>query len=121
MAKQDSSAKPSEAVISPTPQTVDEFVESGWTHYSKKEYFRAEADFQKALEMSPGNVDVLYPLGMAQQASGRIQEAIHTFEKTIKLLEDTPLDNQARTHMLIRLAKGHINRMKTGDWKLDEV
>lgn len=101
------------------PQNEEEYVQSGWNHYTKKEYYRAEADFKKALEISPDNVDTLYALGMALQASGRQPEAIQTFEKVIKMLEDPGDENFVRAHMLTRLALGHINRIKTGDWKLE--
>ena len=101
------------------PQTDDEYVKSGWEHYSKKEYYRAEADFQKALELTPDNVDTMYALGMTFQASGRQAEAIRTFEKTIQLLENVEEVDFVRAHMMTRLARGHISRMKTGDWNLD--
>lgn len=100
------------------PQTEDEFVKSGWEHYSKKEYYRAEADFQKALDISPNNPDTLYALGMTYQASGRQPEAIRTFEKTIQVLENAGENDFVRAHMMTRLARGHINRIKTGDWNL---
>lgn len=119
MAKQSNVGKTSvEPDVQANPQTADEFVESGWRHFSKKEYYRAEADFQKALEMDSDNVDTLYALGMAQQASGRPQDAIHTFEKVIQALESPDYPDHVRALMLTRLARGHISRMKTGDWKI---
>jgi tetratricopeptide (TPR) repeat protein len=103
-----------------TNQSVEEYFRSGWSHYSKKEYYRAEADFQKALAAAPGNVDVLYGLGMALQASGRQPEAISTFESVIQLLSMPAPEDKVRAFMLARLARGHVNRIKTGDWKLQE-
>jgi len=100
------------------PQSAEEFVQSGWNHYSKKEYYRAEADFQKALELSPDHIDTLYALAMTFQTSGRQQEAIHTFERVLKGLAQLEEVDKVRAHMLGRLAQGHINRIKTGDWKL---
>jgi tetratricopeptide (TPR) repeat protein len=117
MAKQISAA-PHESVTAPDPQTAEEFTQSGWDHYSKKEYYRAEADFQKALELSPDNIDTLYVLALTLQSSGRQQEAIHTFEKVIKELKQSETVEKVRAHMLVRLAQGHINRIKTGDWNL---
>lgn len=102
-----------------TPQGEEEYVQSGWSHYSKKEYYRAEADFKKALEISPNNADTMYALAMTLQSSGRQPEAIQTFEKVISMLEEPGDENIVRAHMLSRLARGHINRMKTGDWNLD--
>ncbi len=119
MAKQVGEEKSVEPTDPSSPRSADELVESGWSHYSKKEYYRAEADFQKALEMTPNNADTMYALAMTQQASGRPQDAIHTFEKVIQLLEATKEENPVRALMLTRLSHGHINRIKTGDWKLD--
>lgn len=117
MAKQVSETNP-EPVTADLPQTAEELVESGWSHFSKKEYYRAEADFQKALELSPDHIDTLYALAMTFQNSGRQQEAIHTFEKVINGLPQLEEADKVRAHMLGRLAQGHINRIKTGDWNL---
>jgi len=117
MAKQ-TSPTTHETSVAPIPQTYDDFYKSGWSHYSKKEYYRAEADFQKSLELSPDNADSFYALAMTYQASGRQQEAVQTFEKTIKALNSAEDDDKVRAHMLTRLAQGHINRIKTGDWNL---
>jgi tetratricopeptide (TPR) repeat protein len=102
------------------PKTADEFTQRGWDHYTKKEFFRAENDFFKALELSPQNPDILYALGMTLQASGRSQDAIAQFEKLIILLQEPAEEDQVRARMLVRLARGHINRIKTGDWHLEE-
>lgn len=93
-------------------------VETGWQHYSRKEYFRAEADFQKALEGSPGAVDTLYALAMTYAASGRPQEAVQAFGKVLVLLQNPQGIDLVRVHMLVRLAQGHINHIQTGDWDL---
>ena len=119
MAKQSVSEKPIERGTASAPPPIEEYIESGWTHYSKKEYFRAEADFQKALAIIPNHPDTLYALGMTQQASGKQQDAISTFEKVIGVLQDANDIDYVRVHMLTRLARGHINRMRTGDWGLD--
>ncbi len=118
MAKTNSSEKAGEQVRTTNPQTFDEFMESGWEHYSKEDYPRAEADYQQALTQKPDNADTLYALGMAQQAGGKLQEAVKTFEKVIQLLQNGEPEDKVRAHMLVRLAQGHINRMLTGDWGL---
>ncbi len=120
MAKQVGEEHAAEPTEPSTPKTADELIESGWNHYSKKEFFRAEADFQKALEIQPDNADTLYAMGMSQQAGGRNQEAITTFEKVIQLLEARKVEDPVRALMLTRLSNGHINRMKTGSWDLDK-
>jgi tetratricopeptide (TPR) repeat protein len=120
MAKQIGEGKAVEPTEPSTPVTADEFIESGWNHFSKKEFFRSEADFKKALEIQPENADTLYALGMAQQASGNTQEAIRTFEEVIQLLEARKVEDPVRSLMLTRLANGHINRMKTGNWDMQK-
>ena len=119
MARKNDEEKPANNLPEKEPETAPEFVERGWDHYSRKEYFRSEADFQKALDLLPDDVDTLYALGMTQHASGRLQEAVKTFEKTIQILESPSYVDSVRSHMLIRLARGHINRIQTGDWKLE--
>lgn len=99
-------------------QTAEDFFQSGWRHYSSKEFFRAEADFQKAIELSPDYLDSFYGLGMTYQASNRQPEAIKAFEKVINMLAGNAEVENVRAHMLSRLARGHINLMKTGDWNL---
>lgn len=97
---------------------TEALVESGWQHYSRKEYFRAESDFQKALEISPDNADTVYALAMNYMASARQREAIQAFGKVLAMLQNPPDNNYVRAHMLSRLAQGHINHMQTGDWNL---
>jgi len=103
----------------PLPSAADQHVENGWRHFSGKEYFRAESEFRKALEVVPDDPDTLFALAMTQQANGQKQEAKQTFEKVIQLLENPGFDNPVRALMLVRLARAHISRMKTGDWGMD--
>jgi tetratricopeptide (TPR) repeat protein len=120
MAKQIGGTKAIEPSEPSTQRPADGFIESGWSHYSKKEYSGAEEDFRKAYEIEPDNADTLYALAMSQQADGRQEQAIRTFEKTIEQLEARKAEDPVRFLMLTRLAHGHINRMKTGDWMLSK-
>ncbi len=114
-------AEPGNASTLNTASDADNLVESGWRHYSQKEYSQGIADFQKALELTPNNVDTLYALAMAQQAAGEKQESIETFTRVIHLLEDPQQGiDHTRALMLGRLARGHISRMQTGDWQLNK-
>jgi Flp pilus assembly protein TadD len=101
------------------PKSAEDFTARGWHHYMKKEFFRAESDFRKALDLTPDHPDYLYGLALALQASGRSVDAIQVFEETIQALQKRPEEEAVRSHMLTRLARGHINHIKTGDWKLD--
>lgn len=100
------------------PQTALEFFERGWRFYSSQEYIRSEADFLKAIELQPEDIDANYGLGMVYQASGNEQKAVQTFEKVIALLENSPGVDSVRSSMLSRFARGHINRIQTGDWHI---
>lgn len=102
-------------------QAALEYFENGWRHYSSKEFDQAEANFRKALEMQPDYVDALYGLGMTYQASGRQKEAIAAFEKVIVLLEEGRQNASVRARMLTRFARGHINRITTGDWRMEQT
>lgn len=120
MAKIASSPPPAQPDETINPTSPEDYSARGWAHYSKKEYFRAESDFQKSIELAPDNLDHVFGLGLAQQASGRPVEATETFEKLLRMLANPGPENKVRYHMLSRLVRGHINLMKTGDWKLDE-
>lgn len=100
------------------PKTGDDFLARGWSHYSKNEFFRAESDFRKALEDTPDHPDYLYGLALALQASGRSVDAVQTFEKVIQVLTKESEGYGARAIMLSRLARAHINRIKTGGWNM---
>jgi tetratricopeptide (TPR) repeat protein len=110
--------KNSETVPFVDPKSAEEFTQRGWDHYTKKEYFRAETDFRKALDIKPEHYDASYALAMTLDASGRQQEAIAEFEKVIDLLKEPGDEDIVRAHMLVRLARGHISRIKTGEWNL---
>jgi tetratricopeptide (TPR) repeat protein len=119
MIKKIGGAKTSETAPIIDPQSAADYTQRGWDHYTKKEYFRAESDFLKALELSPDHYDAQYALALTHQASGRAPEAIAGFEKIIALLKDVDEQDHVRALMLTRLARGHINRIKTGQWHLE--
>lgn len=120
MAKQNNDMKANVAEAVANPQTAKDYIESGWSHYSKKEFYRAESDFQKALDLEPGNADTEYALGMTLMASSRQQDAVQAFQKVLSMLQNNPTEDLARASMLSRLAQGHINRIQTGDWGINQ-
>ena len=69
--------------------------------------------------MKPNSINAYYGLGLILKVQGRKQESIDAFNKVIELLETDPIEEQARSEMLRRLSKAHINQMTTGDWGLD--
>lgn len=100
----------------PDPKSADDFNQHGWSQYSKKDFSSAEANFRKALSFFPENPEYLYGLAMSLSAAGRQQEAVAAFEQVIQGLENPPDELKVRFHMLARFARGHINRIRTGDW-----
>jgi hypothetical protein len=70
--------------------------------------------------MKPDNPDGMYALGLTLGAAGKTQEAISTFQDVIEYMSSRVTDEtRVRYHMLMRLSRGHINRMKTGEWRLN--
>jgi Tfp pilus assembly protein PilF len=119
MAKEIGQEKAVEPTEPSEPRVADELVESGWHHYAQNEFDQAEEDFKKSLEITPHNADTMYALAMTQQAARRSQDAVQTFQKVIQLIDMYKEEDPVRALMLTRLANGHINRITTGDWKLD--
>ncbi len=99
-----------------SPQTPSEFAARGWLFFGRQEYAKAVADYRQALDSNDNDPDTLYALGMALAASSQPQEAIGAFERALASLAS--LDDAVRVRMLTRLIKGHISRIKTGDWHL---
>lgn len=101
------------------PQTAEDFAERAWQNYSRRAYEQAQADFRRSLDLNPDNADVMYALGLCLAADGKSQEAISTFDDVIEYLSNRITDEtRVRYYMLIRLSRGHINRIKTGEWRL---
>lgn len=99
-----------------TAHTTQEYANRGWLFYTQKNYPKAVDDFMAAKKQSPDNPDVLYALGLALAAGGQSQAALVAFEDCLSVLES--IEDLSRKMMLRKLTKGHINRIKTGDWSL---
>ncbi len=95
--------------------TSDELLARAWLYYGRQDYGKSEADLRKALDLDPGNLEILYALGLTLSASGRSQEALPVFEQAVEALTD---QSTVRANMLRKLIKGHISRIKTGDWHI---
>lgn len=102
------------------PQTAEEFAERAWSNYSRKLFEQAEEDFRRSLSLKSDNPDAMYALGLTLAAAGKAQEAISTFQDVIEYLGSRVTEEtRVRYHMLMRLSRGHINRVKTGEWRLE--
>jgi tetratricopeptide (TPR) repeat protein len=100
--------------------TGEEYLKRGVAYYARKQYENAENDLRTAIAMDADPVEAYYCLGMVLKAASKSEEAIQCFEKVLDLLNQGRLKNHDRQAMLQRLAKGHINYMKTGDWDLEK-
>jgi tetratricopeptide (TPR) repeat protein len=98
----------------------DEYLKRGVAYYARKQYENAENDLRTALAMDADPIEVNYCLGMVLKAESKSDEAIQCFEKVLDLLSQSRMKNYDRQAMLRRLAKGHINFIKTGDWDLEK-
>ena len=104
------------------PQPAEEYAGSGWVHYGKREFYRAEADFRKALEYAPDDIQTIYGIGLCMHASGRPQEAAEVFDRVIQMAgsladnaQTQPPQQYVRANMLSRMAQDHLSRMKPGE------
>lgn len=104
----------------PEPNSVDDYMRRGWAYHSRDKNDQAEADFRKALELDPDSVDANYVLGLVLKAKEKDEEAIEAFKVAINLINNGKVENLNRAEMLRRLALGHVNEIKEGDWKLEE-
>ncbi len=115
-------AKPGTQSVAPTPETMNpttpaDFLKRGWLYYARGDYKAAEEDFRRALEPNPEDPEALYALGLNLVAAGRAQDAVSVFEKAFQAAGT--IEDHVRASMIQRLIKGHINRIRTGNWNLD--
>lgn len=65
------------------------FVNSGYAHYSLKQFDEARQDFESALRSEPENSRAYRGLGLALQKTGDIDQAIQDYERAVEL-DPTP-------------------------------
>ena len=106
-----------QAAVASNPNSAEAYSNLGWGYYGQKKYEDAIQAFRKALALDRNLTDAHYGLALTLKESGATQDAVVEFEAVVKL---APQDaNTVRGQMLSRLARGHINRIKSGDWGLD--
>jgi hypothetical protein len=59
-------------------------------------------------------------LGVSLKAQDRREETIKAFQTVVALLDKDQAINEVRKTMLHRLALGHINLLRQGDWNLEK-
>jgi len=104
--------------VTASPNSGEAHSNLGWGFYGQRQYAEAIQEFRHALSLDRNLIDAHYGLGLALKESGAGAEAVPTFETVLALAPQ--LENAVRATMLSRLAQGHINQIKIGDWKLDK-
>jgi len=102
------------------PKSADEYQRRGMAYYARKQYDAGEADLKKAISLDANHIDSFYSLGMVLKAQNRKDEAVEAFTQAINLITASPDAAKANKDMLRRLALGHINELKQGDWNLEK-
>jgi len=106
-----------QAAVSANPNSAEAYCNLGWGYYGQRQYDDSIKTFRQALSLDRNAIDAHYGLALALKESHATQDAIPEFEAVVKL---SPQDqNTVRGQMLARLAQGHINQIKAGDWSLD--
>lgn len=100
--------------------TAEDYLRRGMAYYARKQYENAENDLHTALSLNDDLLDAYYSLGMVLKAASKGEEAIQAFEKVLDMLSHGRVRNSDQLAMLRRLAKGHINMIRTGDWNLEK-
>lgn len=109
---------------------VSELVSRAWNLQREGQSSTAVTEFQKIFQQHPKDIDAAYGLGLAQKASGHVEDAIRTFQIALELIEDnkrtyeasrsrspeqdnikTPEDD--RFQMLSRMVKQRLAELQT--------
>ncbi len=102
------------------PSTSEEYTKRGVAYYARKQFNSAETDLKHAILLDENNLDAYYSLGMVLKAVGRKEDAINAFNKVLELINARPDATSTKYDMLRRLALGHYNELKQGDWNLEK-
>ncbi len=99
---------------------LEELIKEAWLAHSKKNDDEAEQVFRKAITLDPKSVEATFGLAIVLKSQSRFNEALQMFERTLQLINEEAIGNKDRAAMLKRMALGHINLIKTGDWNLEK-
>lgn len=70
--------------VTENPDNYDAYVELGILHWAKNDPL-AEGYLKSALDIRPNGIDALYTLGMFYQNTDKLNEALETYEKILKI------------------------------------
>lgn len=98
------------------PQDIVARRRLGWALYGAGKTDEALAAFRQARGEFPEDIDLLYGLGLSAKKAGLVDEADEAFLRVVALAE--AISDPGRAEILERLATGHHNQVRTGDWGL---
>ncbi len=111
---------PEETPSTKQAKTYEDYFREAWLRHATKDEDAAEENFRKAIALNPQSADAYYGLGLVLKAQDRRQEAISAFQQVVDSLNPESEENRSRTHILRRLAIGHMNMLRSGDWDLEK-
>jgi tetratricopeptide (TPR) repeat protein len=100
--------------VAADPKNAEAHANLGWGLYGEGQWEAAIQEFSVALSLDAGQIDALYGLGLTRKAAGAKPEAVAAFDQALAMLGI--LEDKTRSLMLTRLARGHINMLRTGHW-----
>ena len=107
------------AAVSANPNSAEAHSNLAAGLYGQQKYDEAIQAYEKALALDSNLVDAHYGLALTLKQAGHKDRSAQEFEIVIKLAPQ--LESGARAQMLSKLAQGHINHMRTGDWHLGQA
>jgi tetratricopeptide (TPR) repeat protein len=91
---------------------------AGWIAYGKGDFQEAARQFEQLIAQNKNDLDSYYGLGLAQKRLKNTTKAIEAFTQAVTLA--AAVEDGEKAGMLTRLLHGHLNFMKTGDWKIGD-
>lgn len=91
---------------------------AGWVAYGKGDYQEAIKQFDQLVMQNKNDLDAYYGLGLAHKQLKNTAKSIEAFTQAAALAAAN--DDREKSSMLTRLLHGHLNFMKSGDWKIGD-
>jgi tetratricopeptide (TPR) repeat protein len=114
--KEDEAIASYEKALSLDKDLTEIYVPIGVIYYQKGDIAKADEYLGKALKASPNNSQTQYFSGLVRLAQNRNQEALASFQETVKIEQDSPEAHYYAGKALVRL-----NRMKEAIAEFEEA
>jgi tetratricopeptide (TPR) repeat protein len=101
----------------PGKSSVDRLLAEAWRLYGQGKPLEAAEALERGLREAPGEIEILYALGLSLKHSGQAERALRIFRQIVEVASRRSA--QVRTLMLRRLAQGHVNMLERGAWDLE--